>query len=40
MFSNSLPFIEIHATGHALQNKTYLAGYYARAYYFAEKSSK
>ena len=26
MFSNPLPIIEIHDTGRALQNKTYLTG--------------
>ena len=30
MFSNSLPIIEIHNTGHALQNKTNLTDWYAR----------
>ena len=30
MFSNSLPIIEIHNTGHALKKKTNLTGWYAR----------
>ena len=30
MLSNSLPIIEIHNTGHALQNKANLTGWYAR----------
>ena len=30
MFWNSLPIIEIHNTGYALQNKTNLTGSYAR----------
>ena len=31
MFSNSLPIIEIHNTGHALQNKTNFTGWYCFA---------
>ena len=40
MFSNSLPIIEIHNTGHALQNKIILTGWYASVnwQFFAKKS--
>ena len=39
IFLYTLQIIEIHDTGHALPNKTYLIDLYARANCFTRKSS-